>query len=211
MVWFLCIEEMQRQITNVLAPEATVRVLPVSLCSLPEPKNASFYVCTRSPGSIGRPFPRIASPHHTTLQPPATTHAVINFRSANSNPYCLRYERMTRGRRREHYQWNMDIWGVTGVAAEAELLGAMVAFFERVGLGAEDVGIKVNSRGVLTEVLRSLGVPDDKHTATCVLVDKLDKVGRQMDGWVAESWEACSWKTCGVACFGGRGSFFLYG
>lgn len=50
---------------------------------------------------------------------------------------------MTRGRRREHYQWNMDIWGVPGVEAEAELLGAMVAFFERVGLGSEDVGIKV--------------------------------------------------------------------
>eukprot|EP00752_Nemacystus_decipiens_P014338 g12757.t1 len=93
-----------------------------------------------------------------------------------SLPQCWRYERMTRGRRREHYQWNMDIWGVTGVAAEAELLGAMAAFFERVGLGPEDVGIKVNSRGVLTEVMRSLGVPEDKHTATCVLVDKLDKV-----------------------------------
>ncbi|CAM9301523.1 unnamed protein product [Ectocarpus fasciculatus] len=93
-----------------------------------------------------------------------------------SIPQCWRYERMTRGRRREHYQWNMDIWGVSGVSAEAELLGAMVTFFERVGLRAEDVGIRVNSRGVLTEVLHSLGVPGDKHTATCVLVDKLDKV-----------------------------------
>ncbi len=27
---------------------------------------------------------------------------------------CWRYERMTRGRRREHYQWNMDIIGVQG-------------------------------------------------------------------------------------------------
>lgn len=54
-----------------------------------------------------------------------------------------RYERMTRGRRREHYQWNMDIWGVDGVEAEAELLGAIVTFLERVGLGPEDVGIKV--------------------------------------------------------------------
>lgn len=33
---------------------------------------------------------------------------------------------MTRGRRREHYQWNMDIWGVDGVEAEAELLSAVV-------------------------------------------------------------------------------------
>ena len=39
--------------------------------------------------------------------------------------------------------------------------------------------VQVNSRGVLTEVMRSLGVPEDKHTATCVLVDKLDKVGRK--------------------------------
>ena len=29
-----------------------------------------------------------------------------------SLPQCWRYERMTRGRRREHYQWNMDTWGV---------------------------------------------------------------------------------------------------
>ncbi|HXV36762.1 MAG TPA: ATP phosphoribosyltransferase regulatory subunit, partial [Myxococcota bacterium] len=38
-----------------------------------------------------------------------------------SIPQCWRYERMSRGRRREHYQWNMDIWGEPGVAAEAEL------------------------------------------------------------------------------------------
>ncbi len=30
---------------------------------------------------------------------------------------CWRYERATRGRRREHYQWNMDIVGVPGVEA----------------------------------------------------------------------------------------------
>ena len=35
-----------------------------------------------------------------------------------------RYERMTRGRKREHYQWNMDIWGEPGVGAEAELIAA---------------------------------------------------------------------------------------
>ena len=65
-----------------------------------------------------------------------------------SIPQCWRYERMTRGRRREHYQWNMDIWGVDGIEAEAELLSAMVMFFKKVGLTSEDVGIKVNSRCV---------------------------------------------------------------
>ena len=93
-----------------------------------------------------------------------------------SFPQCWRYERMTRGRRREHYQWNMDVWGVPGVEAEAELLSAITTFFDRVGLTAKDVGIKVNSRGVLMEVLAALGVPEEKFAATCVLVDKLEKV-----------------------------------
>lgn len=93
-----------------------------------------------------------------------------------SIPQCWRYERMTRGRRREHYQWNMDIWGVAGPTAEAELLGCIVAFFQRVGLTADDIGVKVNSRQVLSELLNKLGVPDDKFAPTCVLLDKLDKV-----------------------------------
>jgi len=93
-----------------------------------------------------------------------------------SIPQCWRYERMTRGRRREHYQWNMDIWGIEGVEAEAELLSAMVNFFEAVGLTSKDVGIKVNSRMVIGEVLSELGIPEDKFAATCVLIDKLEKV-----------------------------------
>jgi histidyl-tRNA synthetase len=93
-----------------------------------------------------------------------------------SIPQCWRYERMTRGRRREHFQWNMDIWGVSDVRAEAELIASMVHFFSSVGLTSEDVGIKVNSRLVIGEVLAGLGIPPSKFAATCVLVDKLEKV-----------------------------------
>jgi hypothetical protein len=49
-----------------------------------------------------------------------------------------------------------------------------VGFFKRVGLSSDDVGIKVNSRGVIGEVLGSLGVPEEKFAATCVLVDRLN-------------------------------------
>ena len=59
---------------------------------------------------------------------------------------CWRYERTTRGRRREHYQWNMDIVGVHGSEAEAELLAGIVDFFRRVGLTEKDVGLRVSSR-----------------------------------------------------------------
>jgi histidyl-tRNA synthetase len=93
-----------------------------------------------------------------------------------SIPQCWRYERMTRGRRREHYQWNMDIWGVKGVEAEAELLSAIVTSFKDMGIGPGDVGIKINSRKILTGLMASLGVPEDKFAPTCVLVDKLEKI-----------------------------------
>ncbi|CAI0407689.1 unnamed protein product [Linum tenue] len=63
---------------------------------------------------------------------------------------CWRYERMTKGRRREHYQWNMDIIGVPEVTAEAELISSIVTFFKRIGITASDVGFKISSRKVLT-------------------------------------------------------------
>jgi histidyl-tRNA synthetase len=96
-----------------------------------------------------------------------------------SIPQCWRYERMTRGRKREHYQWNMDIFGLEGPSAEAELLAAVTTFFGRIGLSADDVGIKVSSRKVLQGVLESLGVTEERFVPVCVLVDKLDKLPRE--------------------------------
>eukprot|EP01120_Amphizonella_sp_Union-15-10_P003230 TRINITY_DN13658_c0_g1_i1.p1 TRINITY_DN13658_c0_g1~~TRINITY_DN13658_c0_g1_i1.p1 ORF type:complete len:529 (-),score=124.52 TRINITY_DN13658_c0_g1_i1:57-1613(-) len=93
-----------------------------------------------------------------------------------SIPQCWRYEDISRGRRREHYQWNMDIIGVTSVAAEAELLSSIVTFFKSVGLKSTDVGIKVGSRKVLQKVLEPLGVTNEKFAPVCVIVDKLDKL-----------------------------------
>jgi len=37
----------------------------------------------------------------------------------------------------------MDIWGVEGIEAEAELLSAITTFFKRVGITSADVGLKV--------------------------------------------------------------------
>lgn len=91
---------------------------------------------------------------------------------------CWRYERMTRGRRREHYQWNMDIIGISGVEAEAELLSAIVTFFTRLGITASDVGIKISNRKVLQAVLARYSIPDESFAAVCVIVDKIEKLPR---------------------------------
>ncbi len=93
-----------------------------------------------------------------------------------SIPQCWRYERTQRGRGREHYQWNVDIWGAEGVEADAELLSVLVHFFGSVGLGSGDLVVRVSSRKVLEEVLGSLGITGDLFAKTCVIVDKMDKL-----------------------------------
>ena len=75
-----------------------------------------------------------------------------------SIPQCWRYERTTRGRKREHYQWNMDIVGVKDVSAEVELLAALVSLFERLGLSQQEIVLRVSNRKVLQQVLANLGV-----------------------------------------------------
>jgi histidyl-tRNA synthetase len=94
-----------------------------------------------------------------------------------SVPQCWRFETTQRGRKREHYQWNMDIVGNDSILAEVELLSAICTFFERIGITSADVGLKVNSRKVLGAVLKNAGVPDERFAETCVIIDKQDKIG----------------------------------
>jgi len=93
-----------------------------------------------------------------------------------SIPQCWRYERTQRGRGREHYQWNVDIWGMNGIEADAELLSILVQFFDSVGLNSEDLVIRISSRKVIEEVLGSLGLEGEIFAQTCVIVDKMDKL-----------------------------------
>ena len=97
-----------------------------------------------------------------------------------SIPQCWRYERTQRGRGREHYQWNVDIWGTTEISADAELISVIVTFFEEMGLTSDDIVIRISSRKVLEEVLGSLGVEGDLFTKTCVIVDKMDKLSSEV-------------------------------
>lgn len=88
---------------------------------------------------------------------------------------CWRYERMTRGRRREHYQWNMDVIGCASIDAEAELVASITTFLRRVGLTPADVGVRISSRKALAEVLHARGVPSERFGEVAIAVDKVDR------------------------------------
>ena len=97
-----------------------------------------------------------------------------------SIPQCWRYERMQKGRGREHFQWNVDIWGTNDISADAELFSVLTTFLEGVGLTEEDVVIRVSSRKVLEEVLGALGITGDLFAKTCIIVDKIDKLSPEV-------------------------------
>jgi histidyl-tRNA synthetase len=138
---------------------------------------------------------------HVTLRPemtPTLARMVLNRTNLQTGevreplplkwfsiPQCWRFETTQRGRKREHYQWNMDVVGVDHVNAELELLAAACEFYRRVGLGPDVVGIKINSRAVLEALLAQHGIRKgqlavdggDVFAKACVIIDKLDKIG----------------------------------
>lgn len=77
---------------------------------------------------------------------------------------------------------NMDIIGVPGVEAEAELLAAIAMLLERLQLGPQDIAIKVSSRKVLQALLTQYGVPEASFGPVCIIVDKLDKLPAEQVG-----------------------------
>lgn len=89
---------------------------------------------------------------------------------------CFRYERMTKGRKREHYQWNMDIIGEESVLAEVEVIGAACDALRRMGLSAADFKVHVSSRKFLGELLMKSGIAAEKHANVFLALDKRGKM-----------------------------------
>lgn len=89
---------------------------------------------------------------------------------------CFRYERMSRGRKREHYQWNLDIVGEAALSAEAEVLACALRALELLGLGAGDVIVHFNNRALLADLLAKAGIAAAHHPATFLALDKRGKI-----------------------------------
>jgi histidyl-tRNA synthetase len=95
-----------------------------------------------------------------------------------SVPQLFRYERQQRGRLREHFQWNVDIVGEAGVAADAEVLAVGIDGLRDLGLTHEDFFARVSDRRLLTAVSRAVGVKDDGLATTFAIVDKVEREPR---------------------------------
>jgi histidyl-tRNA synthetase len=96
-----------------------------------------------------------------------------------SIPQLFRYERQQKGRLREHFQLNVDIFGEADVSADAELLAIACEVMRACGLGPDDVKARVSDRTLLTALLRACGVPDEGMPAAFGAIDKVERDDRE--------------------------------
>jgi histidyl-tRNA synthetase len=88
-----------------------------------------------------------------------------------------RADRPARGRFREFYQCDVDALGSTSPSVEAELCGAAAEALQK--LTFADFRIRLNHRQLLRSLLNRAGYPEALHGPALVIVDKLDKIGRE--------------------------------
>ncbi len=93
-----------------------------------------------------------------------------------STPNLWRYERPQRGRLREHWQLNVDLFGVEGLEADAEIIQVADAALKIFGAAPEMYEIHINSRKYLNELLDRLELTEEQKRGLLKLLDRQAKV-----------------------------------
>ncbi len=94
-----------------------------------------------------------------------------------SIPNLFRYEQPQRGRVREHWQLNVDIFGVESLSAEIELINIASDITRLYGLKNSDFEIRINNRKLMNYVTREVfGLNEEQAQEIAKLIDKKDKV-----------------------------------
>lgn len=93
-----------------------------------------------------------------------------------SIPNLWRYERMQRGRLREFWQPNVDIFGVSTLEAEIEMLQIIDDLFQAFKAKRQDYVVKVNSRKLIDAMFKKhFGMDDEETTQLIRATDKIHK------------------------------------
>jgi histidyl-tRNA synthetase len=101
-------------------------------------------------------------------------HAPIRWYSM---PSLYRYERTQRGRFREHWQLNCDVFGVNDVSIDIEIIALAYHIFKNFGAADDMFRIHINNRATMDTAYRALGITDsDTIMAITRVNDRKDKI-----------------------------------
>lgn len=89
-----------------------------------------------------------------------------------SIPNVFRYERPQRGRLREHWQFNIDLFGSRSTHADAEIIQIAHALLTQFGATQNDFQIRIGSRAFLDALIAELNLSDEKAKAFRAHLDR---------------------------------------
>ena len=87
----------------------------------------------------------------------------------------FRYERQQRGRLREFLQFNCDLLGEAGPAADAEIIALAIDTLRTYSLGAGDFVVRLSHRGAWIAYLESRGITGETASGVLRVADKLER------------------------------------
>jgi len=111
---------------------------------------------------------RMVAARRQELAYPARLFSIANF---------MRYERPQRGREREFWQLNVDVFGVDALAADVEIITIADAILKEFGATAGDYIIRVNNRKLIHYMMAEyLGLDVTAAHAMTKLFDRRNKI-----------------------------------
>lgn len=114
---------------------------------------------------------RMVAARRQELAYPARFYSIANF---------MRYERPQRGRQREFWQLNLDVFGVENVLAEAEIIEMGAELLRVFGARDDMYSIKVNNRKVINFMMAHyLGLDAVQAHLMIKLFDRKNKISHE--------------------------------
>lgn len=92
-----------------------------------------------------------------------------------SLPQLFRYEKQQKGRLREHFQLNCDIFGESDAGADAEIVALLIDVLRALGLTHEDFVIRLSSRQAWQRFFAARGGDPARAYEFYQVVDKLER------------------------------------
>lgn len=112
---------------------------------------------------------RMISARSRDIPFPARWFSIGNF---------FRYERPQKGRLREFWQLNADLFGVGGIEADAEIIALAHAVMRHLGADERDFEIRVSDRRILESIFDNVAIPAEARSAVTRALDKRAKLDK---------------------------------
>ncbi len=93
-----------------------------------------------------------------------------------SIPNVFRYERPQRGRLREHFQLNIDLFGIKDYNADIEILVVAHALLSAFGAKQSDFELRINSRTLVNAACTEANLTPEQSKEYVRLIDRIDKM-----------------------------------